>query len=98
MSPYAALSQKCICRDLRAFSENKCPLFTRLGGGSPKGDNVTFFYRFCLYQGFPKSESGTSETCLTNFQSPYSEQIKSEIYQIKTCFDDFVYPCRITKY
>ena len=28
------------------FSDNKCPLFTRLGGGSPKGDNVTFFYRF----------------------------------------------------
>ena len=35
------------------FSDNKCPLFTRLGGGSPKGDNVTFFYRFFLYQGSP---------------------------------------------
>ena len=27
------------------FSDNKCPLFARLGEG-PKGDNVTFFYRF----------------------------------------------------
>ena len=35
------------------FSDNKCPLFTRLGrGGSPKGDNVTFFYRF-FYIGAP---------------------------------------------
>ena len=31
------------------FSDNKCPLFTRLGGGGPlKGDNVTFFYRFFI--------------------------------------------------
>ena len=30
------------------FSDNKCPLFTRLGGGSPKGDNVTFFYYFFI--------------------------------------------------
>ena len=28
------------------FSDNKCPLFTRLGGGSPKADIVRFFYRF----------------------------------------------------
>ena len=29
------------------FSDNKCPLFTRLGGGgSPKADIVCFFYRF----------------------------------------------------
>ena len=28
------------------FSDNKCPLFARLGGGSPKGDNVPLFYRF----------------------------------------------------
>ena len=29
------------------FSDNKCPLFTRLGGGgSPKADIVSFFYRF----------------------------------------------------
>ena len=29
------------------FSDNKCPLFSRLGGGgSPKGDIVCFFYRF----------------------------------------------------
>ena len=28
------------------FSDNKCPLFTRLGGGSPKEDIVHFFYRF----------------------------------------------------
>ena len=27
------------------FSDNKCPLFTRLGG-SPKADIVCFFYRF----------------------------------------------------
>ena len=41
------MSQKRICRDLRSFSDNKCPLFAHLGGGgSPKGDNDTFFYRF----------------------------------------------------
>ena len=28
------------------FSDNKCPLFTCLGGGSPKADIVRFFYRF----------------------------------------------------
>ena len=28
------------------FSDNKCPLFTRLGGGSPKADIVHFFDRF----------------------------------------------------
>ena len=28
------------------FSDNKCPLFTCLGGGSPKADIVHFFYRF----------------------------------------------------
>ena len=28
------------------FSDNKCPLFARLGGGSPKADIVHFFYRF----------------------------------------------------
>ena len=29
------------------FSDNKCPLFTRLGGGgSPKADFVCFFYCF----------------------------------------------------
>ena len=43
---------------LRVFfspSENHCALFACLGGGgSPKGNNVTFFYRFFLYQGFPK--------------------------------------------
>ena len=45
-----------------------------------------------------KSESGTSGTFLINFQSPYIEQIESENYQIETCFGNFVYPCRITKY
>ena len=28
------------------FSDNKCPLFTRLGGGLPKADIVCFFNRF----------------------------------------------------
>ena len=28
------------------FSDNKCPLFTRLGGGLPKADIVHFFDRF----------------------------------------------------
>ena len=28
------------------FSDNKCPLFTRLGVGSPKADIVCFFDRF----------------------------------------------------
>ena len=38
------------------FSDNKCPLFTRLGlrGGSPKADIVCFFLQFFLYGGFPK--------------------------------------------
>ena len=30
------------------FSDNKCPLFARLGGGSPKGDNVTFLPFFYI--------------------------------------------------
>ena len=34
------------------FSDNKCPLFTSLGGGSPEGDNVTFFTVF-LISGLP---------------------------------------------
>ena len=43
-----------ICRDLLAFSDNKCPLFTRLGGGgSPKADIVHFFDRIFLHDGFP---------------------------------------------
>ena len=29
-----------------ALFSDKCPLFTRLGGGSPKADIVRFFYRF----------------------------------------------------
>ena len=34
------------------FSDNKCPPFTRFwGGGSPKGDNVTFFYHFSHFRG-----------------------------------------------
>ena len=37
------------------FSDNKCPLFTRLGGGSPKADIVRFFLPFFLYDGFPKA-------------------------------------------
>ena len=41
------------CRNLRASSDNKCPLFTRLGGGgAPKGDNGTFFTVF-LISGLP---------------------------------------------
>ena len=43
---YAILSQKRICHNLCAFWNNKCPLFIRLGGGSPKGESVTFFYSF----------------------------------------------------
>ena len=36
------------------FSDNKCLLFTRLGGGSPKADIVRFFLPFFLQEGFPK--------------------------------------------
>ena len=40
------------CREIKIFviyalfSDNKRPLFTRLGGGSPKADIVHFFDRF----------------------------------------------------
>ena len=30
------------------FSDSKCPLFTRLGGGSPKADIVRFFTVFLI--------------------------------------------------
>ena len=43
------------------FSDNKCPLFTRLGGGSPKADIVYFFLPFFLYDGFPKSQCSTQK-------------------------------------
>ena len=33
------------------FSDKKCPLFTRLGGGPPKADVVCFF---TVFDGFPK--------------------------------------------
>ena len=37
------------------FSDDKCPLFTRLGGGgSAKADIVCFSLPFFLYDGFPK--------------------------------------------
>ena len=57
------------------FSDNKCPLFTRLGGGgSPKGDNVPFFYRFFI-SGLPlvhNTDSGqnTRENNLCDEASP----------------------------
>ena len=43
---YAVLSQKCICRNLRAiFRQQMCP-FCPFRGGLLKGHNVTFFYHF----------------------------------------------------
>ena len=63
--------RKRICRDLRAFSDNKCPLFTRLGGGVPKADIVCFSYRFsymmaslrCISWTCPNWISKAHESC-----------------------------------
>ena len=56
MSYLSFLLRKRICRDLRAFLDNKCPLFTCLGGGGGrrKGPMPPFF-PFFLYQGFPNA-------------------------------------------
>ena len=45
---FAVLSQKHICRDLRAFSATNVPFLPAWGGRgvAPKGDNVTFIHRF----------------------------------------------------
>ena len=36
------------------FSDNKCPLFTRLGGGVAQSGHCLLFLPFFLYDGFPK--------------------------------------------
>ena len=36
------------------FSDNKCPLFTRLGGGVAQSGHCPLFLPFFLYDGFPK--------------------------------------------
>ena len=37
------------------FSDNKCPLFTRLGGGGRPKLTLSAFLPFFLYDGFPKT-------------------------------------------
>ena len=53
------------------FSDNKCPLFTRLGGGgSPKADNVCFltvFYRRASLNPWTLRADKNSETSRKNF-------------------------------
>ena len=48
---YVVLSRKRICRCLRAFSDNKYPLFTHLGGGgggvSERGQCHFFLFFYC---------------------------------------------------
>ena len=36
------------------FSDNKCPLFTRLGGGVAQSGHCPLFWPFFLHDGFPK--------------------------------------------
>ena len=50
---YAILSQKRICRNLRVFSNNKCPLFTRLGGGGRRKGTMSPFFTVFLIAGLP---------------------------------------------
>ena len=38
------------------FSDDKCPLFTRLGGGVRRKGTMSPFLPFFLYQGFPKDK------------------------------------------
>ena len=38
------------------FQTTNVPFLPVYGGGLPKGDNVTFFYRFFLYRGFPQGK------------------------------------------
>merc|ERR1719342_173744 len=35
------------------FSDNKCPLFTRLGGGAAEREHCPLFFPFFLYRGSP---------------------------------------------
>ena len=37
------------------FSDNKCPLFTRLGGGFAQSGHCPLFLPFFLHDGFPKN-------------------------------------------
>ena len=55
------------CRDLRAFSDNKCPLFTRLGVGVRlKGTMSPFFTVFVFYCGASLRLSAPSGTMLNH--------------------------------
>ena len=47
------------------FSDNKCPLFTCLGGGSPKADIVHFFYRFSHRKASLRCVLQSVRVCLT---------------------------------
>ena len=50
---YAVLLRKRTCRDLFTFSDKKCPLFTRLGGGIAGGGQCYLFCRFFFIAGLP---------------------------------------------
>ena len=42
------------------FSDNKCPLFTRLGGGRPKQTLSAFFYRFSYMMASLRNDSDSN--------------------------------------
>ena len=46
------------------FSDNKCPLFTRLGGGFAERGQCHLFLPFFLYQGFPNNWHLKSPKCV----------------------------------
>ena len=62
---YGVLSQKRICRDLRAFFRQRMYAFYPFkGGGSPNADIFCFLYRFFSHEGFPKIQCFTALTNL----------------------------------
>ena len=73
------------------FSDNKFPLFTRWGGGSPEGDNVTFFYRF-FYIGAPLRSTYVASyvtiwTIITTTYENDNEKIKIIFWKsLNICF------------
>ena len=66
------------------FSDNKCPLFTRLGGGSPKADIVHFFDRFSYMMA-----SLSLESVLSYGQAGVGDLTVSLTVKYPLFFDDF---------
>ena len=52
-STYAVLLQKRVCRNIRSFSDNKCHLFTSLGGGGRRKGTMSPFLPFFFISGLP---------------------------------------------